>query len=67
MTNILLILGIVATLTASIWLALENNAALALPLVIVLAGLIRTLVRRSGRRGITPAEVEPPSHDDRQL
>ncbi|WID96371.1 hypothetical protein QO058_27215 [Bosea vestrisii] len=67
MTNILLILGIIATLAASIWLALENNAALALPLVIVLAGLIRTLVRRSGRRGITPAEVAPPPHDDRQL
>jgi len=67
MTNILLILGIVATLAASLWLAFENNAALALPLVIVLAGLIRTLVRRSGRRGITPAEVAPPPHDDRQL
>lgn len=67
MTNTLLIVGIVATLAGSIWLALEGSAALALPLVIIFAGLLRTLVRRAGRRGITPAEVAPPSHDDRQL
>jgi len=67
MTNILLIAGIIATLAASIWLALEGNAALALPLVIVFAGLVRTLVRRTGRRGITPAEMAPPTHDDRRL
>lgn len=67
MTNILLIAGIIATLAASLWLALEGSAALALPLVIIFAGLVRTLVRRMGRRGITPAEVAPPSHDDRQL
>jgi membrane protein implicated in regulation of membrane protease activity len=67
MTNILLIVGMIATLAASIWLALENSAALALPLVIVFAGLLRTLVRRTGRRGITPAEVAPPPHDDRRL
>ena len=67
MTNILLIAGIIATLAASIWLALEGSAALALPLVIIFAGLVRTLVRRSGRRGITPAEMAPPTHDDRQL
>ena len=67
MTNILLIAGIIATLAASLWLALEESAALALPLVIVFAGLVRTLVRRTGRRGITPAEMAPPSHDDRQL
>ncbi|CAN7466925.1 hypothetical protein [Bosea sp. LjRoot237] len=67
MTNILLILGIIATLAASLWLAFEDRAVLALPLVIVFAGLVRTLVRRSGRRGITPAELAPPPHDDRQL
>ena len=67
MTNILLIVGMVATFAASIWLALDDNAALALPLVIIFAGLLRTLVRRSGRRGITPAEVAAPPHDDRQL
>lgn len=67
MTNILLIIGIVATLAAAIWLAFEDKAVLALPLVIVFAGLVRTLVRRLGRRGITPAEVAPPPHDDRQL
>ncbi len=67
MTSILLIAGIIATLAASIWLALEGSAALALPLVIIFAGLVRTLVRRTGRRGITPAEMAPPTHDDRQL
>jgi hypothetical protein len=67
MTNILLFVALVATLAASIWLALENSAALALPLVVVFAGLLRTLVRRTGRRGITPAEVAPPPRDDRQL
>ncbi|MFC5391601.1 hypothetical protein [Bosea vestrisii] len=67
MTSILLIAGIIATLAASIWLALEGSAALALPLVIIFAGLVRTLVRRAGRRGITPAEMAPPTLDDRQL
>ncbi|MBA4220894.1 hypothetical protein [Bosea sp. (in: a-proteobacteria)] len=67
MTSILLIAGIIATLSASIWLALEGSAALALPLVIIFAGLVRTLVRRAGRRGITPAEMAPPTLDDRQL
>lgn len=67
MTSILLIAGIIATLAASIWLALEGSAALALPLVIIFAGLVRTLVRRAGRKGITPAEMAPPTLDDRQL
>jgi hypothetical protein len=40
---------------------------LALLRVIVFAGLVRTLVRRMGRGGITPAEVAPPPHDDRPL
>lgn len=66
MTNALLVLAMVATLAVAIWLALEDNAALALPLVIVFAGLVRAMVRRTGRRGITPAEMEPPSHEDRR-
>lgn len=66
MTDLILVVAGIITLAVSIWLALENSAALALPLVIVFAGLVRTLVRRSGRRGITPAEVEPPSHEDRR-
>ncbi|HEV2513079.1 hypothetical protein [Bosea sp. (in: a-proteobacteria)] len=52
MTNILLVVATIATLATSIWLALEGSAVLALPLVIVLAGLVRTLVRRAGRRGL---------------
>lgn len=67
MTSILLGLAAMATLAASIWLAFENNAVMALPLAIVFAGLLRTLVRRTTRRGITPAEVAPPPHDDKPL
>ena len=67
MTSILLGLAAVATLAASIWLAFDNNAVMALPLAIVFAGLVRTLVRRTTRRGITPAEVAPPPHDDKPL
>ena len=67
MTSILLGIAAIATLAASIWLAFENNAVMALPLAVVFAGLVRTLVRRMTRRGITPAEVEPPPHEDRQL
>lgn len=52
MNNIFLVAGIIATLAASLWLALEGSAALALPLVIIFAGLVRTLIRRMGRRGI---------------
>ncbi|WP_186421063.1 hypothetical protein [Bosea sp. CS1GBMeth4] len=64
MTDLALIAASIATLALSVWLAFENSAALALPLVIVFAGLVRTLVRRSARRGITPAEIRPPSHED---
>jgi len=64
MTNALLVAAMLATLSAALWLAFEGNAVMALPLAVVFAGLLRFLVRRSGRRGITPAEVEPPSHDE---
>jgi membrane protein implicated in regulation of membrane protease activity len=64
MTNALLVLALIATLAAALWLAFEGNAVFALPLVVVFAGLVRTLIRRSTRRGITPAEVEPPAHED---
>jgi membrane protein implicated in regulation of membrane protease activity len=57
MTNVLLGLAALATLAVSIWLAFENNAVMALPLAIVFAGLLRTLVRRAARRGTIPAEV----------
>ncbi|WP_100963110.1 hypothetical protein [Bosea sp. FBZP-16] len=59
MTSTLLVVATIATLPASLWLALEGNAALALPLATVFAGLVRTIVRHAGRRGITPAEVAP--------
>lgn len=67
MADILLVVASIAALRATIWLALEDKALLALPRVIVFAGLVRTLVRRMGRGGITPAEVAPPPHDDKPL
>lgn len=57
MTNLLLVVAMIATLAASFRLALEGIAVLALPLVIIFAGL----------SGITPAEIALPPHDDRQL
>ena len=57
MTNLLLVIAMIATLAASFRLALEGIAVLALPLGIIFAGL----------SGITPAEIALPPHDDRQL
>lgn len=64
MTNALLTLAMLVTVAAAIWLALEGNAVTALPLAVVCAGLLSFMVRRGRRRGITPAEIEPPRHDD---
>jgi hypothetical protein len=52
---------------ATICLAVEDKVVLAMPLVIVFAELVRTLVRRIGRCRITPAAVASPPHDDRPL
>lgn len=41
MTDVILALPAVATLAASIWLAFDNNAVMALPLAIVFAELAR--------------------------
>ncbi|WP_332685178.1 hypothetical protein [Bosea sp. (in: a-proteobacteria)] len=61
MVTILLAVSMLATVATALWLAFEGNAVMALPLAVVLAGLLRTMVRRSRRRGITPAEIEPRS------
>lgn len=61
MGTIFLALSMLATVATALWLAFEGNAVMALPLVIVFAGLLRTFVRRSRRRGITPAEIAPHS------
>jgi hypothetical protein len=64
MTNTWLILAMLGTFATAVWLAIDGYAVAALPLAVVFAGLLRFLIRRSGRRGITPAEIEPPPHDD---
>ena len=67
MADILLVVASIAALGATIYLAVEDKAVLAMPLVIVFAELVRTLVRRIGRCRITPAAVASPPHDDRPL
>ena len=64
MTNTWLVLAMLGTFATAVWLAFDGYAVAALPLAVVFAGLLRFLIRRSGRRGITPAEIEPPPHDD---
>ncbi len=59
MVTILLAVAMLATLATALWLAFEGNAVMALPLAIVFAGLLGTMVRRGRRLGITPAEIEP--------
>ncbi|KUL94484.1 hypothetical protein DK26_16085 [Bosea sp. WAO] len=57
MVTLLLVVSMLATVATALWLAFEGNAVMALPLTIVFAGLLRTMVRRSRRLGITPAEI----------
>lgn len=60
--KLLLVLGIAVCCGLAIWLAQDGNAVMALPLVIIVAALVRTLVRSvSGRRfrpGETPIEQD---------
>ncbi|KRE08442.1 hypothetical protein ASE61_02275 [Bosea sp. Root670] len=53
----LLVLGIVVSCGLAIWLALEGNAVIALPLVIVVSALVRTLVRVINGKHFRPAET----------
>lgn len=57
MVTLFIALAMLATVATALWLAFDGNAVMALPLAIVFAGLLRTLVRRSRRLGITPAEI----------
>lgn len=57
MADIRIVVASIAALAATICLAFEDKAVLAMPLVIVFAELVRTLVRRMGRCRITPAAV----------
>jgi hypothetical protein len=52
-------LAIIGVSALAIWLALTDSAIWALPLVIVIAALTRTLVRKTTGTGIRPADIEP--------
>lgn len=66
MVTVLLAIAMLATVATALWLAFEGNAVMALPLAVVFAGLLRTMVRRSRRRGITPAEIGARSPEQRR-
>ena len=55
--KLLLVLGIVVSCGLAIWLALEGNAVIALPLVIVVGALVRTLVRVINGKRFRPADT----------
>jgi len=55
--KLLLVLGIAISCGLAIWLALDGNAVMALPLVIVVAALVRTLVRSLSGQQFRPADT----------
>lgn len=55
--KLLLVLGIVMSCGLAIWLALDGNAVIALPLVIIVGALVRTLVRVINGKHFRPAEA----------
>lgn len=55
--KLLLVLGIVMSCGLAIWLALDGNAVIALPLVIIVGALVRTLVRVINGKNFRPAEA----------
>ncbi|MCO5092721.1 hypothetical protein [Bosea sp. (in: a-proteobacteria)] len=55
--KLLLALGIAASCGLAIWLALDGNAVIALPLVIVVGALVRALVRIVRGKHFRPAET----------
>jgi len=57
MMKLVLVIGIAVSCGLAIWLALEGNAVMALPLVIVVAALVRTLVRIVNGKHFRPAET----------
>ena len=57
------VLMLIGSVGLAIWLALEDAAIYALPLVIVAAGLARTIVRQAQGRHITAANVTLPERD----
>ena len=55
--KLLLVLGIALCCGLAIWLALDGNAVMALPLVVIVAALVRTLVRSIKGRKFRPADT----------
>lgn len=56
-------LMLIGSVCLAIWLALTGAAIYALPLVIIAAGLARTIVRQAQGRRITVADVTLPNRD----
>lgn len=55
--KLLLVIGIAVSCGLAIWLALDGNAVMALPLVIVVAALVRALVRVIKGKQFRPADT----------
>ncbi len=52
-----LILGIAGSCGLALWLALDGNAVMALPLAVIVAALVRALVRSITGKQFPPAET----------
>ena len=57
------VLMLIGSIGLAIWLALTGAGIYALPLVIIAAGLARTIVRRAQGRRIVVADVTMPERD----
>ena len=55
--KLLLVIGIAASCGVAIWLALDGNAVMALPLAVVVAALVRTLMRIINGKQFRPADT----------
>lgn len=55
--KLLLVLGSVVSCGLAIWLALDGNAVMALPLVVIVGAFVRTLVRIISGMHFRPAET----------
>lgn len=55
--KLLLVIATAVSCGLAMWLALDGNAVMALPLVVVVAALVWTLVRRANGKRFQPAET----------
>lgn len=58
------ILGIVVSLAIALWLALTGNAVYALPLAVVIAALLRLVVRSATGKRFRAADMPGPDRRD---